>query len=55
MKKIYLKNFLVMAALLSGVGIVMASDLRDCPSSDIFITVSEPTLMQMATNTLVNG
>ena len=33
MKNMYLKIVLVIAALFSGVGIVMASDLPDCPSS----------------------
>ena len=36
MKKIYLKIVLVIMALFSGVGIVIASDLRDCPSSGYF-------------------
>jgi hypothetical protein len=36
MKKIYLKIILVIAALFSGVGIVIASDLPDCPSSGYF-------------------
>ena len=36
MKNMYLKIVLVIAALFSGVGIVIASDLRDCPSSGYF-------------------
>ena len=36
MKKIYLKIVLVIAALFSGGGIVIASDLPDCPSSGYF-------------------
>ena len=36
MNKIYLKIVLVITALFSGVGIVIASDLRDCPSSGYF-------------------
>ena len=36
MKKIFLKIVLMMAALFSGGGIVVASDLPDCPSSGYF-------------------
>ena len=36
MKRIYLKIVLVIAALFSGSGIVIASDLRNCPSSGYF-------------------
>ena len=36
MKKIYLKIVLVIKALFCGVGIVIASDLPDCPSSGYF-------------------
>ncbi|MDG1764569.1 MAG: hypothetical protein P8H46_05155, partial [Paracoccaceae bacterium] len=36
MKNMYLKIVLVISALFSGVGIVMASDLPDCPSSGYF-------------------